>query len=257
VSLFLDPDALTTACLGGRWQRLDGVATTGSTNADLGDAARAGAPAGTVLVSAHQSTGRGRFRRRWEAPPGTSIACSVLVEPRRPASEWGWLPLLVGMGVADGVRAATGLATELKWPNDVLVDGRKLSGILCESVPVGDRALAVLGMGVNVSLTTDQLPVPTATSIRLAGSDVGATAVTAAILASLEGWLDAWDAGADPTAEYRLRCATLGWHVEVHGAGGVRAGRAVDVDSTGGLVVEVDGRRATFLAGDVVHLRRA
>src|SRR5699024_3084416 len=134
VTAFLDADALAAACLGGLWRRLDVVPTTGSTNADVASAAQGGAAAGLVLASAHQSAGRGRLARRWEAPPDTSLACSVLVAPARPQAAWGWLPLLVGMAVADGVRAATGIDAGLKWPNDVLVGDRKLCGVLCEGV---------------------------------------------------------------------------------------------------------------------------
>ncbi len=144
VSGFIEADALAVAVAGGLWQHVDVVASTGSTNADLARQSREGAPAGRVLVSGHQSAGRGRLARRWEAPPDTSVACSVLVAPRRPMPEWGWLPLLVGMAVADGVRAATGLDARLKWPNDVLVNERKLCGILCESVGDLDHPRAVL-----------------------------------------------------------------------------------------------------------------
>ena len=186
VSGFIEADALAVAVAGGLWQHVDVVASTGSTNADLARQSREGAPTGRVLVSGHQSAGRGRLARRWEAPPDTSVACSVLVAPRRPMPEWGWLPLLVGMAVADGVRAATGLDARLKWPNDVLVNERKLCGILCESVGDLDHPRAVLGFGLNVALRADQLPVPTATSTRLEGSDAGATTIVAAVLRSLE-----------------------------------------------------------------------
>ena len=256
MSDFLDAAALSLAVVGGLFSRVDVVVTTGSTNADLADAAREGAPVGWVLVAGHQSTGRGRLSRRWEAPPGTSVACSVLVEPRRPVQEWGWLPLLVGMAVTDGVRAATGLDARLKWPNDVLVDDRKLCGILCEAVTDADGPRAVLGFGLNTTLSADQLPVPTATSTLLAGSDASATAITAAVLAALERWLDLWGDGVDLRHDYRARCGTLGRAVSVHLPGGESVtGTAVDVDAAGALVVTVDGAPRTFLAGDVEHLR--
>lgn len=256
MSDFLDAAALSLAVAGGLFSRVDVVATTGSTNADLADAAREGAPVGWVLVSGHQSAGRGRLSRRWEAPAGTSVACSVLVEPGRPLHEWGWLPLLVGMAVTDGVRAATGLDARLKWPNDVLVADRKLCGILCEAVADAGVPRAVLGFGLNIALAADQLPVPTATSTRLAGSDASPTAITAAVLAALERWLTAWGEGADLRHDYRERCLTLGRPVSVHLPGGESVtGRAVDVDAEGGLVVSVDGVHRTFVAGDVVHLR--
>ena len=259
MSGFLDADALGVAVTGGLWRQVDVVATTGSTNADLAQKSREGAPAGLVLASGHQSQGRGRMARRWEAPPDTSIACSVLVTPRRPMPEWGWLPLLVGMAVTDGVRAATGLGTTLKWPNDVLVGGRKLCGVLCESVGDADEPRAVLGFGLNVALREDQLPVPTATSTRLEGSDAAATTILAAVLRSLETWFSAWDAGEDIVDAYRRRCDTIGREVTIRVAGGDPvSGTAVGVDAGGGIIIIIDdaGPR-TFVAGDVEHLRPA
>lgn len=256
MTAFLDADALRLAALGGRWQHLDVVATTGSTNADLAAEAREGARPGRVLVSAHQSAGRGRFARRWEAPPDTSIALSVLLAPERPPEEWGWLPLVVGLGVVEGLGASTGLDAVLKWPNDVLVDERKICGILCEAVTGGSAPLAVAGMGLNVDLSAGQLPVPTATSVRLEGSTAAATTIAAAVLASLEEWFGRWEAGDDVAGAYRVRCATIGRAVEVHTADGVVSGRALGVDDSGALLVEHrDGVRA-FVAGDVVHVRR-
>lgn len=257
VSAFIEADALAVAVAGGLWQRVDVVGTTGSTNADLATLSREGADPGRVLASGHQSAGRGRLARRWEAPPDTSIACSALVAPRRPMPEWGWLPLLVGMAVTDGVRAATGLDATLKWPNDVLVNGRKLCGILCESVGDADAPRAVLGFGLNVELRADQLPVPTATSTRLEGSDAGATAILAAVLRSLETWFTAWDAGEDVLAAYRRRCDTIGREVVVHLPEGDITGTAVGVDAGGGLVVRTPSGERTFVAGDVEHLRPA
>lgn len=255
MSPFLDAEALSLAVVGGLWQHLDVVPTTGSTNADLSRIAGEGAPPGRILASAHQSSGRGRLARRWEAPPDTSIACSALVAPRRPLAEWGWLPLLVGMAVTDGVRAATGLDARLKWPNDVLVDGRKLSGILCESVGGADAPRAVLGFGLNVTLRRDQLPVPTATSTRLEGSDAEATAILAGVLRSLETWYSAWDEGGDVVEEYRLRCDTIGRDVAVHLPNADVRGLATGVDAGGGLVVRSEAGERVFMAGDVEHLR--
>lgn len=258
MSAFLDVDALSLAVTGGLWRDIEVVESTGSTNADLAAASRVGAAPGRVLASGHQRSGRGRLARRWEAPPDTSIACSVLVAPRRPMAEWGWLPLVVGMAVTDGVRAATGLDARLKWPNDVLVAERKLCGILCETAGDADAPRAVLGFGLNVSLRSDELPVPTATSTRLAGSDAAATPILAAVLRSLETWFLAWDGGDDLVAEYRRRCDTVGRPVVVRPAGAEAiTGEAVGVDAGGGIIVDTPSGRRTFVAGDVEHLRLA
>ena len=153
-----DAERIRRKVAGTRWRPVDVVSTTGSTNADLAAAARRGAPAGTVLVSSHQSSGRGRFQRVWEAPPDTSVAVSLLLRPAVPVERWGWLSMLAGMAVTDGLREVAGLDAGLKWPNDVLVDGRKICGILSEAVP--GTLHPPCRHGINVALTTGQLPCP-------------------------------------------------------------------------------------------------
>ncbi len=257
MSTFLDADRLRRATVPEPWSSVQVVDSTGSTNADLVAAARDGAASGTVLVSAHQSAGRGRFDRVWEAPPDTAVAVSVLVRPRRPLEHWGWLSVIAGMAVTDAVRLVGGLDASLKWPNDVLVDGRKLCGILSEAVPTDAGMAAVVGMGLNVALTREQLPVPTATSVRLEGSDAAATDLVVGLLVAFARWYRAWDAGAEVAAAYRERCGTLGAEVAVHvGPDAVVTGLATDVDERGCLVVATDAGPRTFAAGDVVHLRR-
>lgn len=132
------------------WSQVSVVDATGSTNADLAAAARDGAPSGTVLVAEHQRSGRGRFTRSWEAPPGAAIAISVLLRPSLtiPLERWTWLPLLAGLAVADALVQVAGVPARLKWPNDVLIEDRKVCGILVERV--GDAA--VIGMGINTAL---------------------------------------------------------------------------------------------------------
>ncbi len=263
---FLDPDVLRAAVARGPWGPVQVVTSTGSTNADLAASARVGAPAGSVLVSAHQSSGRGRFRRSWEAPPDTAVALSVLVAPRRETAAWGWLSLLAGMAVTDALGDVADVPARLKWPNDVLIGERKVCGILAEAVPVANGTAAVVGLGINLTLTEDQLPVPTATSLRLAGAaDPDATAVAAAVLGSLASWYARWESGEDLADAYRSRSATIGRAVAVH-AGAVHAGAgqrsgepvtgtAVDIDAGGALVVRTASGPRVFAAGDVVHLR--
>ncbi|WP_232549434.1 biotin--[acetyl-CoA-carboxylase] ligase [Propioniciclava soli] len=253
----LDADALALACRGGLWRDIEVVASTGSTNADLADAARAGAEPGLVRLAEHQSAGRGRLARTWEAPPGASVACSALVAPARGVEEWGWLSLLVGMAVVDGVRAATGVQVGVKWPNDVGIHGRKLCGILCESVLTDAGPRAVLGFGLNTELRADELPVPTATSLRLEGSDAAVNGVVAAVLQSLETWYTRWDAGADLGASYRQRCTTIGEEVSVQLGEERVVGTATGVAPDGALVVATAAGERTFVAGDVTHLRPA
>ena len=243
---------------GSVWTHVRTVATTGSTNADLAAAAREGAASGQVLVSDHQSTGRGRFTRVWEAPPGTSLAISALLRPPPgvPASRWLWLPLLTGLAVADGIRTATGLRADLKWPNDVLIDGRKVCGILAERVDGNGGAAAIIGMGVNTTLPADQLPVPTATSLALAGAEVHPGEVVAAILQALGNGYLRWLRGDDLRAEYAARCSSVGRTVRVQlSATESVEGEATGVDANGCLLVQVNGTQRAFAAGDVAHLR--
>lgn len=262
MTIFLDADHVLRTCAGTRWGPVRVVATTGSTNADLAAAARTGAASGAVVVSAHQSTGRGRFDRVWEAPPDTSVAVSVLLRPRVGMERWGWLSALAGMAVTDALRLVAGLEAGLKWPNDVLVGGRKICGILSEAVPTDAGPAAVVGMGINVALTRDELPVPTATSVRLEGSDAAASALVAGVLASLDRWYTVWEGESGGASRaladaYRERCLTLGQEVAVHVAPDlVVTGVAVDVDDRACLVVRTPTGSRVFAAGDVVHLRR-
>jgi BirA family biotin operon repressor/biotin-[acetyl-CoA-carboxylase] ligase len=182
-----------------------------------------------------------------------------------PPSARGWLPLLTGVAVAAGVRAAAGVAASLKWPNDVLAGDRKLAGILAEQASDGDAV--VVGVGLNVATRQEALPVsPTglpATSLLVEGADVAREVLLVEILRSLERWYLAFSADPDPVrsgllAEYRSACATLGRPVRVElPAGRVLAGTAEDVDPVGRLLVRsADGAAATPVsAGDVIHLR--
>jgi BirA family biotin operon repressor/biotin-[acetyl-CoA-carboxylase] ligase len=234
------------------------VATTGSTNADLAAAARAGADSGSVLISDHQSAGRGRFARVWEAPPGTSLAISALLRPPAsvPVARWLWLPLLTGLAVASGLRAAAGVEVQLKWPNDVLIDGRKVCGILSERVDSVSGPAAVIGMGINTTLTEAQLPVPTATSLALAGAVVDPGEIALGVLQALGEWYSRWLAGADLRADYASGCSSVGRTVRVElSPTEAVVGEATGVDANGCLLVRAAGVERAFAAGDVVHLR--
>lgn len=254
------------------WRQIDVVAETGSTNADLAERARSGrAGHGSALLTGYQSTGRGRLGRTWSAPPQTSLALSMLVLPQQdgvavPAQRWTWLPLITGMAVSESVRRATGIPALLKWPNDVMVGDRKLCGILAERVETPSGPGCVIGIGLNTDLTEEQLPVPWATSLLLAGATTrDKNTVAATILRAFgllyQHWLDDFDASAFARS-YVARCATVGREVKVvlpdrGGAGGsdeVR-GRAEAIDDDGRLVVRTETGTRTFGAGDVVHLR--
>ncbi|WP_460743674.1 biotin--[acetyl-CoA-carboxylase] ligase [Mariniluteicoccus endophyticus] len=244
---------------GSMWSRVDVLASTGSTNADLAALAQAGAPHGTVLVTDNQTAGRGRFARAWTTPPGVSAAVSVLLRPEVPLKRWSWIPLMTGVAVLEGVRRASGLDVGLKWPNDVLVGDRKLCGLLAERVETPTGPTVVAGWGINVSMGRDELPVPTATSLLLEGVDVDKTALVGDVLeayaAAYALWVD------DPQAlveRYEAVCVTLGREVRViRSETDVVEGVATGIDTDGALVVRTAAGEQPFAAGDVMHLRPA
>ncbi|MEU2546358.1 biotin--[acetyl-CoA-carboxylase] ligase [Streptomyces roseolus] len=250
----------------GLWSSLDVVTSTGSTNSDL--AARAGElPEGAVLVAEEQTSGRGRLDRTWSAPARSGLFLSVLLKPDVPAHRLGWLPLLTGVAAATGLAKAAGVDLSLKWPNDLLVtvDGeeRKAGGILAERAG-GDGI--VVGLGINVSLRADELPVPTAGSLLLAGAvSTDRDTLLRAVLRSLAEWYGAWvRADGDPEASgilaaYTADCATLGRRIRADLPGErMLEGEAVSLDGDGRLVVATEGGGTEAVgAGDVVHLRAA
>lgn len=256
----LDADALRRALLGpgSLWTDIVVTSATPSTNADLVAAALSGAAEGTIHTTDHQTSGRGRLDRSWTAPAGSGIAVSVLLRPDGvPSGRWVWLPLLVGLAV-DATVNALGVAAGLKWPNDVLVNDRKVAGILLQRVETATGPAAVVGVGLNVSMTAAELPVETATSLALEGaSSVDRTVVLRAYLRNLEALYRSWLAAAgDPDSgirdSYARRCTTLGQHVRVSlPDGSVLDGEAEALDDFGRLVVA--GQPVS--AGDVTHVR--
>lgn len=243
-----------------RWTRVDVVDSTDSTNADL--LADTSAPDRSLLVAEHQLAGRGRFDRTWTSPPRAGLTFSVLLRPSVPMADWGWLPLLAGVALREAVADVTGLESALKWPNDLLAaDGRKLAGILAQTA----GPVVVVGIGLNVSLDDQELPVDTATSLLLAGTDrIDRTALLAQILRRTDARYAQWtDCGGDAAAcglaeAYRSACTTLGRVVQVRLAGDdVVEGTAIDVDELGRLLVRTAAGDQAVGAGDVEHLRPA
>lgn len=264
----LNDVALRRALLvpGGLWTDLGYVRKTGSTNADVALAARRGAAEGLVVIADEQTAGRGRLDRQWQSPPRAGIAMSVLLRPGEAVEERNWspislggyafLPLLAGVALVEAVRRLGEVDAVLKWPNDLLIDGRKCAGILAESV--GDGGV-VVGLGLNVTLRSSELPRPDVTSLQLAGSScVDRDPLVRGVLRAIESWYARWrDAGGEAEASglleaYRIHCATIGATVRVSMPDGDDlVGIASGVDSDGRLIV---GER-TVAAGDVIHLR--
>jgi BirA family biotin operon repressor/biotin-[acetyl-CoA-carboxylase] ligase len=241
-----------------RWA-VEVVEQTASTNADVAERFRAGAGEGLALVAEHQTAGRGRLGREWVTRPRSSLIVSFLVVPDGvPAERWPWLPLLSGIAAAAAVRRVTGVAVDLKWPNDVLAHGHKLGGILLERVEHDGLSGAVVGIGINCTQLPAELPVPEATSLAIVtGAPVDRSALLAALGEELAARYDEWLSGADLRPAYLELCRTPGQEVRVAVPGGEVVGEAVDVDDGGRLVVRTQAGEERLGAGDVVHVRSA
>lgn len=249
------------------WRSVEVVQEIGSTNAALAAAAAAdGAPEGTVLVAEHQVTGRGRLDRVWTSPPRAGLTVSFLLRPDVPAARRGWLPLLTGVALAESVREITGVLATVKWPNDLLArDGRKLAGILAESVGgAGEAPGVVVGVGLNVSTTEAELPATGTSLSAVTGGTVDRGPVLLAFLRAVERRYVAWrEALGDPVVsglarDYLTWSSTVGSTVEVtmpDGSALLGTARAVDWD--GRLVLDTAEGQVELASGDVRHVRRA
>ena len=242
------------------WRSIEVREQVGSTNAELAAAGAEDAPEGTVLVAEHQDAGRGRLDRTWISPPRAGITVSFLLRPDVPAVRRGWLPLLTGVALAETVGQVTGVRCSLKWPNDLLaLDGRKLAGILAES----SGPAVVVGVGLNVNTTAEELP-PTATSLSVVtGATVDRAPLLLAFLRAVERRYRSWSQVlGDPVQsglarDYLAWSSTVGSTVEVTlPDGSVLAGVAQAVDWDGRLVVETADGTAELATGDVRHVRR-
>ena len=245
---------------GSFWTQIDVLGETPSTNAVVAAAAAAGQPEGLVVAAEYQSSGRGRLGRTWMTPPRSALLMSALLRPTAvDPARWPWLGLLVPLAVAAAVRKVADVPAQVKWPNDVLVEDRKLAGILLERI---EGPAAVVGMGLNVTLRADEKPHEAATSLALENaSTTDRVTVMAAVLRELASRYRSWvDAAGDPETvlpEYRELSATLGQAVRVELPDGTfLEGTARDLADDGRLVVDTPAGPRPLAAGDVTHLRR-
>ena len=276
-----------------RFNQVEWVERTASTNADLRVRAEQGAPEGIVRIADYQTHGRGRHGRKWESPPRASLLMSLLLRPNCEPSEFGWLTHMAGLAVADICQETTGANARLKWPNDVVVDDMKLAGVLAEVGTAVDTEAVVIGIGLNVSWPTAlppgfmQMPVSLkALAERATGSQACAesTATTlpdrAELLVRLlcnfdqrYSCLTQPDWSAKLRDEVKQRSATLGRRVAVTATSpegpegpegtaqnpeGQVCGIAKDISLSGSLLVETESaseQLQEFTAGDIVHLR--
>ncbi|MEY2416161.1 MAG: BirA family transcriptional regulator [Ilumatobacteraceae bacterium] len=223
---------------GATWQ-ITIVDETGSTNADLAAAAASGAANRSVLMARHQTSGKGRLDRRWEAPPGTNLLVSLLFRevPEHPHQ----LTQRVALAASRACSKVAGVAAVLKWPNDLLLDDRKLAGVLAQSGGTGTEYV-VVGIGLNIGWAPEG-------AARL-GDGYDPVDVLDAMLVAYDDLPD------DITDTYRANLATIGQSVRVELSGSEVVGRALDVLPDGRLVVlDECGITHRFDTGDIVHLR--
>jgi BirA family biotin operon repressor/biotin-[acetyl-CoA-carboxylase] ligase len=240
-----------------------------STNRYLIDEARAGAPEGLVAVADHQTAGRGRLGRRWEAPAGANLLVSVLLRPTQPIEELHLCTLSMALAARSACAAATGIEPTLKWPNDLMVGERKLAGILAEAIPDGEHGRAVVvGIGLNLAwpppdTEPGDVAVPDelahATSLwRESGTRVEPGDLLGLLLDDLDRRLEDLarpDGRRRLASEYRSVCTTLGRPVTVSLGHETVTGIVSDITIEGHLLVDVGACIRTITAGDVVHLR--
>jgi BirA family transcriptional regulator, biotin operon repressor / biotin---[acetyl-CoA-carboxylase] ligase len=237
-----------------------------STNDLAREAGRKGAPEGLVILADEQVRGRGRLGRTWTAPPGSSILCSVLLRPRFSPQQAFYLTIAASLAILRGIRsceASTNAPTSpllprIKWPNDVLLNGRKVSGVLCESeFSGGDWAFAVVGFGINVNLPRESFgdlrDRATSVSSEL-GHEISRATLLARVLEELEACYFAMQNGQFNSiyTEWASSLETLGRQVSVDYGHEQITGQALRVERDGSLVIKTpDGIERSVLAGDV------
>jgi BirA family biotin operon repressor/biotin-[acetyl-CoA-carboxylase] ligase len=254
---------LTTQVFG---RELSYLPRTSSTNDVAKGLAAQGAPEGTVVVADEQTAGRGRLGRRWLAPPGTCLLCSVLFRLDLPPTQTQQLTMLCALAAADAIKEITDLHIWLKWPNDLVVkspisnlqsqEWKKLAGLLTETGFTGERLdYAIVGIGINVNVEPEALPTldPNATSILAeTGLAVDRGALLAGFLAEVERRYEALQAGESPHQEWVSRLATLGQQVTAITSGETLVGVAESVDKDGALLLRTpDGTLHRLTVGDV------
>ena len=232
-----------------QYWRVSVVDVTASTQTNLADLARRGkAKPGDVIAANYQSAGRGRLSRTFEAPKNSALLFSFYIQPKRKQDEWGWISLIAGVSVAE---VLCEVKASVKWPNDILVNEKKVSGLIAEIVGDG----VVIGIGINVGMSLEELPVPTATSLALEGMrDTSRNEILAKVLAQFETNFTRWDEGDNSIEQlYASLSSTLGTKVQIHYPNDeIEKGLAVGISSRGELILDSGSH---VQAGDVVHLR--
>jgi BirA family biotin operon repressor/biotin-[acetyl-CoA-carboxylase] ligase len=243
----LSVERVRSGLLATRFGDIQVLAEIDSTNRMVRGLADGGAPEGLVVIAEHQSAGRGRLGRSWDARRGTSVLMSILLRPHLVMTDLHLVTAAVALAGRAACSEVAGFRPDLKWPNDLLVDDDKVAGILAEA----SLGAVVVGIGLNVSAAP-----PGAVCVEaVAGRPVEREALVIALLADLDERMRHWDR---VIGDYRAACATIGREVLVITPDGEMRGRAEEVDDSARLVVTSDvGRRVVLAAGDVIHLRPA
>jgi len=232
--------------------RVSVVELTGSTQNDLLQLVESKiALDGQVIVTEFQSSGRGRLDRTFEAPAKSALLFSFYIKPRKQRSEWGFIPLIAGLSLVRSINALdSGMNVSLKWPNDLIVNEKKCAGIIAQMTTEG----IVLGIGLNVSMTSKELPVPSATSLAIEGSTItDRNLLLSEILNTFAELFEAWEESTELLNEYASVSSTIGKKVRIELPGGENLeGSVARISSMGELVLD-NGKHVS--AGDVIHLR--
>ncbi len=255
-------DALTLAAIRARLttrligRNLELYETIDSTNTHAVALARAGAPEGTLVLAEEQTAGRGRMGRRWHAPRYSSLLLSLLLRPPLLPRQAQRATMIVSLAAMRAIAQVSGLRAQVKWPNDVVLGGKKVGGILTELGGRGEQLdYAVVGLGLNVNLNVSGLPdlMYPATSLSTeAGRPISRLELLLALLQEIEAYYGRLLEGWSPHEEWREHLATLGQFVQVGTADEVVEGLAEDVDADGALQVRMkDGILRSVLVGDV------
>jgi BirA family biotin operon repressor/biotin-[acetyl-CoA-carboxylase] ligase len=227
------------------------VELTESTQSDLANLVNSSvAKSGEVIIAEFQSAGRGRLDRTFLAPPQSALLFSFYIEPKREVSDWSFISFLAALSMQEVISKDLIEVATLKWPNDILIGDKKVAGLLAQQTNRG----VIVGIGLNVAMGETELPVPSATSLALCGSNnLNRNELVANFLNRFEVALHEWDSGKDFQEKYRQVSSTIGGRVRVDVVGRDSIeGEAVAISTQGALIL-ANGYEVNV--GDVVHLR--
>jgi len=234
-----------------QYWRVSVVDLTASTQNDLAELVNSSvAKTGELIAAEFQSAGRGRLDRTFEAPPASALLFSFYLQPKRDRSDWSFISFLAAIAMQEVISEGLDEEATLKWPNDILIGEKKVAGLLAQQTENG----VIVGIGLNVGMSDAELPVPTATSLALAGSKkLDRNELLAEFLKSFEKEFTQWDSGADFLDKYLQVSSTIGQQVRVEVVGRIPIeGKAVAISKQGALILS-DGFEVNV--GDLVHLR--